>query len=70
MMQAKTARWRPSTVLGSSSKSFAGRLKRAIHAKLRSTTHRLGSKTYPRVAYGSFTTCSAIPWSPASSSAC
>jgi hypothetical protein len=56
--------------LGSSSKSFAGRLKRAIHAKLRSTTHRLGSKTYPRVAYGSFTTCSAIPWSPASSSAC
>jgi hypothetical protein len=56
--------------LDSRSKSFTSRLKLAIQAKLRSPTQRLGSRTKPRLACGSFTTSSAIPWSSASSSAC
>ena len=38
MMQEENAKGRPSTVLGSRSKSFASRLERAIHAKLHSNS--------------------------------
>lgn len=58
---AKARKWRLRKVSGSLSKLRANRRKRVVHAKLRSTTQRLGRSTNPFLASGSFTTINSIP---------
>jgi hypothetical protein len=62
MRQAKARKCSPVRMAGSRSQSRARRRQRLIQAKLRSTTHRLGSKTKPRLASGVLTTTSSMPW--------
>jgi hypothetical protein len=61
MRQAKAMKCSPAKVVGSRSRSRAERRNRAIQANERSTTHRRGNNTTPRLAYGSLTTSNFAP---------